>query len=98
MTRPRSSTIPAAPLVRPPGRLIAALALGAVLAVGACTQSGGGASGGASGAAGGGDYPSRSINFVVPFAAGGPTDTVTRLVAEPMGKGLGQQIVVQNVA
>jgi tripartite-type tricarboxylate transporter receptor subunit TctC len=34
---------------------------------------------------------------VVPFSAGGPTDTVTRLIAEPMSKSLGQQIVVQNV-
>jgi tripartite-type tricarboxylate transporter receptor subunit TctC len=46
---------------------------------------------------GGGDYPTREITIVVPFAAGGPTDTVTRLVAEPMGKELGQRIVVQNV-
>lgn len=44
------------------------------------------------------DYPSRPITIVVPFAAGGPTDTVTRLIAEPMSKTLGQQIVVQNVA
>jgi tripartite-type tricarboxylate transporter receptor subunit TctC len=35
--------------------------------------------------------------MVVPFAAGGPTDTVTRLVAESMSKDLGQQIVVENV-
>ena len=42
--------------------------------------------------------PRRPITFVVPFAAGGPTDTVTRLVAEPMSATLGQQIVVQNVA
>ena len=42
--------------------------------------------------------PEQPINMVVPFAAGGPTDTVTRLVAEPMGATLGQQIVVQNVA
>ena len=42
-------------------------------------------------------YPDRPITFVVPFAAGGPTDTVTRLIAEPMGNTLGQQIVVQNV-
>jgi tripartite-type tricarboxylate transporter receptor subunit TctC len=35
---------------------------------------------------------------VVPFAAGGPTDTVTRLIAESMSKTLGQQIVVQNTA
>ncbi|HEX5590353.1 MAG TPA: tripartite tricarboxylate transporter substrate-binding protein [Candidatus Limnocylindrales bacterium] len=34
----------------------------------------------------------------MPFAAGGPTDTVTRLVAEPMSETLGQDIVVQNVA
>jgi tripartite-type tricarboxylate transporter receptor subunit TctC len=43
-------------------------------------------------------YPDRPITIVVPFDAGGPTDTVTRLIAEPMSKTLGQQIVVQNVA
>jgi tripartite-type tricarboxylate transporter receptor subunit TctC len=43
------------------------------------------------------DYPSRPITIVVPFSAGGPTDTVTRLVAEAMSKDLGQQIVVENV-
>jgi tripartite-type tricarboxylate transporter receptor subunit TctC len=43
------------------------------------------------------DYPERTITVVVPFAAGGPTDTVTRLVAEAMSKDLGQQIVVENV-
>src|SRR3712207_5563378 len=43
------------------------------------------------------DYPDRPITFVVPFSAGGPTDTVTRLVAESMSKTLGQQVVVQNV-
>ena len=42
-------------------------------------------------------YPSKPITFVVPFSAGGPTDTVTRLIAEPMSEALGQQIVVQNV-
>ncbi|MCQ4630101.1 tripartite tricarboxylate transporter substrate binding protein BugD [Shinella sp. CPCC 100929] len=42
-------------------------------------------------------YPERTITMVVPFAAGGPTDTVTRLVAEAMSKDLGQQIVVENV-
>ena len=75
----------------------------ATLLLAACT--GGSGSSGASGAAatdggGGGDaggYPDREITFVVPFAAGGPTDTVTRLIAEPMGEILGQQIVVQNV-
>lgn len=43
------------------------------------------------------DYPSQPITIIVPFSAGGPTDTVTRLVAEPMAETLGQQIVVQNV-
>ena len=42
-------------------------------------------------------YPEEEITFVVPFSAGGPTDTVTRLIAEPMSEELGQQIVVQNV-
>jgi tripartite-type tricarboxylate transporter receptor subunit TctC len=43
-------------------------------------------------------YPERTITIVVPFAAGGPTDTVTRLVAEAMSKDLGQQVIVENVA
>jgi tripartite-type tricarboxylate transporter receptor subunit TctC len=43
------------------------------------------------------DYPTGPVTIVVPFSAGGPTDTVTRLVAEPMSATLGQQIVVQNV-
>src|SRR5918997_5733101 len=43
------------------------------------------------------DYPDRPITMVVPFSAGGPTDTVARLIAEPMSRELGQQIVVQNV-
>jgi tripartite-type tricarboxylate transporter receptor subunit TctC len=42
-------------------------------------------------------YPDRAITMIVPFSAGGPTDTVTRLVAESMSKDLGQQIVVENV-
>jgi tripartite-type tricarboxylate transporter receptor subunit TctC len=42
-------------------------------------------------------YPERPITIVVPFSAGGPTDTVTRLVADAMSKDLGQQIVVENV-
>ena len=43
------------------------------------------------------DYPERGITIVVPFSAGGPTDTVTRLVAEAMSKDLGQQVIVENV-
>jgi tripartite-type tricarboxylate transporter receptor subunit TctC len=43
-------------------------------------------------------YPERNITMVVPFAAGGPTDVVARIVAEGMSRTLGQQIVVENVA
>ena len=42
-------------------------------------------------------YPNRPITVVVPFAAGGPTDTVTRLVAEAMGRDLNTSVVVENV-
>jgi tripartite-type tricarboxylate transporter receptor subunit TctC len=42
--------------------------------------------------------PTGPITIVVPFAAGGPTDTVTRTIAGPMGTALGQQIIVSNVA
>jgi len=44
------------------------------------------------------NYPSRNITMVIPFAAGGPTDTVGRLVAESMSKTLGQTVVIENVA
>ena len=43
------------------------------------------------------DYPTKPITVVVPFSAGGPTDTVARLIAEVMSTDLGQQVVVQNV-
>src|SRR5512134_981695 len=43
-------------------------------------------------------YPERPITMIVPFAAGGPTDVVARIVAENMSRTLGQQIVVENVA
>ncbi|WP_374372413.1 tripartite tricarboxylate transporter substrate-binding protein [Dongia sp.] len=42
-------------------------------------------------------YPDHTITVVVPFAAGGPTDTVARLVAESMSRELGQQVIVENV-
>ncbi|WP_137131405.1 tripartite tricarboxylate transporter substrate-binding protein [Rhizobium sp. FY34] len=47
--------------------------------------------------AGAAGYPERSITMIVPFSAGGPTDTVARLVAESMSKDLGQQIIIENV-
>ena len=43
------------------------------------------------------DYPNRVITMVVPFAAGGPTDTVARLIAAPMSKILTQQVIIENV-
>lgn len=64
----------------------------ATLALAAC---GGGGDGGGGDAAEG--YPDGDITFVVPFSAGGPTDTVTRLIAEPMSEELGVSIVIQNV-
>ena len=42
-------------------------------------------------------YPSRSITMVVPFAAGGPVDTLARIVAERMRTSLGQPVVIENV-
>ncbi|MGH6816988.1 MAG: tripartite tricarboxylate transporter substrate-binding protein [Hyphomicrobiaceae bacterium] len=42
-------------------------------------------------------YPTKPITVIVPFAAGGPTDVVTRLVGEHMSRTLGQQLVVENV-
>jgi tripartite-type tricarboxylate transporter receptor subunit TctC len=43
-------------------------------------------------------YPERPITIIVPFAAGGPTDVIARIVSEHMSRTLGQQIVVENVA
>ena len=60
-----------------------AFAMGAVLLV--------------AGAASAQTYPERTITMIVPFAAGGPTDTVARLIAEPMTQSLGQQVIVENV-
>src|SRR5215471_926670 len=43
------------------------------------------------------DYPTRTISIVVPFAAGGATDVLARVVAESVGKSVGQTIIVENV-
>jgi tripartite-type tricarboxylate transporter receptor subunit TctC len=43
-------------------------------------------------------YPARPVTIIVPFAAGGPTDIVARIVGEHFSKSLGQQFVVENVA
>ena len=43
------------------------------------------------------NYPNRPITMVIPFAAGGPTDTVGRLIAQAMSADLGQPVVVENV-
>ena len=41
-------------------------------------------------------FPERPITMVIPFAAGGPTDVVARMIAIPMGKSLGQSVIVEN--
>jgi tripartite-type tricarboxylate transporter receptor subunit TctC len=99
----RGEPVDAAPATRA-GRLrVGALLATFALILAAC-QGGGdnGTDGGAATDGGGnggdaGNYPEQTITFVVPFAAGGPTDTVTRLIAEPMAAELGADIVVTNV-
>ncbi|HET7158143.1 MAG TPA: tripartite tricarboxylate transporter substrate-binding protein, partial [Burkholderiales bacterium] len=43
-------------------------------------------------------YPSRPVTIIVPFAAGGPTDIMARIVGEYFSKALGQQFVIENIA
>jgi Tripartite tricarboxylate transporter family receptor len=43
-------------------------------------------------------YPTRPITMIVPFAAGGGTDVIARIVAEHMSRTLGQQVIIENVA
>ena len=59
--------------------LAAALSAGALLSTSALAQK---------------DWPAKSITMVIPFAAGGPTDSVARLIELPMGQYLGQTVVV----
>ena len=42
-------------------------------------------------------YPTKPITMIVPFAAGGPTDLLARIIGERMGKELGQQFIIENV-
>jgi len=44
------------------------------------------------------NYPTRPVTLIVPFAAGGPTDIIARIIGEYFSKALGQQFVVENVA
>ncbi len=42
-------------------------------------------------------YPSRPITMIVPFAAGGPTDAIARVMSDAMSRSLGESIVVENI-
>ena len=44
------------------------------------------------------NYPTRPVTIIVPFAAGGPTDIIARIVGEYFSKTLGQQFIVENIA
>ena len=44
------------------------------------------------------EFPTKPITIIVPFAAGGPTDTVGRMIAQSMGTRLKQQIIIENTA
>src|SRR3984957_18354858 len=42
-------------------------------------------------------YPTRPITMIIPFAAGGPTDVLGRMVGQKMSEALGQQVIIENV-
>jgi tripartite-type tricarboxylate transporter receptor subunit TctC len=68
-------------------RRLSAVAIAALLAAA-------GAAGGAAWAQG---YPTKPVTMIIPFAAGGPTDVLGRVMAQRMSELLGQQVVVENV-
>ncbi len=43
------------------------------------------------------DYPTKNITLIVPFAAGGPTDVISRIIGEHMARTLGHQLIIENV-
>ena len=43
------------------------------------------------------DYPTKNITLIVPFAAGGPTDVISRIIGEHMSRTLGHQLIIENV-
>ena len=43
------------------------------------------------------DWPTRPVTMIVPYAAGGPVDTVGRIMAQGLSEALGQQVIVENV-
>jgi tripartite-type tricarboxylate transporter receptor subunit TctC len=61
--------------------LLAALTASLVLPAGAMAQA----------------YPTKPITVIVPFAAGGPTDALARVLGQRMGEASGQQLVIENV-
>jgi tripartite-type tricarboxylate transporter receptor subunit TctC len=50
-----------------------------------------------SGAASAQNFPTKPVTMIIPFAAGGPTDVLGRVIAQRMGEVLGQQVIVENV-
>jgi putative tricarboxylic transport membrane protein len=70
-------------------RAVVAVVAVSVLALSACAQVGSNAGGGA--------YPSRTIELIIPYGAGGGTDLSARILADQLKVALGQEVVVRNV-